>query len=67
VERPVRDETALAGRFDVDLEWSTAASPDSPTVSIYTAPQEQPGLRLQPNRQVLPVLVIDSVSMPEPD
>src|SRR5688572_7050809 len=65
----VINRTALNGRFDLDLrftpESSAAAAPESP--SIFTAVQEQLGLRLQSERGPVPVLVIDSVQRPTPD
>jgi len=65
----VINRTALNGRFDLDLrftpESSTAAAPEFP--SIFTAVQEQLGLKLQSERAPVPVLVIDSVQRPTPD
>lgn len=67
--RRVIDRTGLGGVFDLDLrftpESSPAVAPESP--SIFTAVQEQLGLRLQSERGPVPVLVIDSVQRPTPD
>lgn len=67
--RRVIDRTGLGGEFDLDLRFtpdsSTAAAPEFP--SIFTAVQEQLGLRLQSERAPVPVLVIDSVQRPTPD
>jgi uncharacterized protein (TIGR03435 family) len=65
----VINRTALNGRFDLDLrftpESSSVAAPEFP--SIFTAVQEQLGLKLQSERAPVPVLVIDSVQRPTPD
>ena len=61
--RPVLNRTGLEGRYDVDLEW--AATPDAPdAVSIFTAVQEQLGLRLDPGTAMLEVLVVDRLERP---
>jgi uncharacterized protein (TIGR03435 family) len=65
----VINRTGLGGEFELDLRFtpdsSTAAVPEFP--SIFTAVQEQLGLRLQAERGPVPVLVIDSVQLPTPD
>ena len=80
VDRPVLNRTELRGHFDIDLDFTRALSiPDpqatagdkqSATVagtSIFTAVQEQLGLKLEPARSQLDVVVIDAVARPEPD
>jgi uncharacterized protein (TIGR03435 family) len=65
-ERIVIDRTGLEGRFDIDLEWSPdQAASDKP--SIFTAVQEQLGLKLEPTKGPVDVLVIDHVEKPTPD
>ena len=65
----VINRTGLSGEFELDLRFtpdsSTAAVPEFP--SIFTAVQEQLGLKLQSERGPVPVLVIDSVQRPTPD
>jgi uncharacterized protein (TIGR03435 family) len=66
--RFVTDATGLGGSFDFDLEWA----PESPTApsgapSLFTAVQEQLGLRLTPRRVRTPVLVIEAIERPDPD
>lgn len=70
VSRTVVDRTGLQGPFDVDLQWSAdVGTPvtNSDTPSIFTALQEQLGLRLEPSRAPVDVLVIESVERPTPD
>lgn len=67
--RPVVDDTGLSGRFDVRLHWSankdTSSDEASKWPSIYVAVKEQLGLVLQPSHAPLPVIAIDTISMPE--
>jgi uncharacterized protein (TIGR03435 family) len=65
--RPVVDKTEIAGRFDVTLKWTPDGSvPQSDTdpPSIFTAVQEQLGLKLESTKAPVPVLVVDHVEMP---
>jgi len=61
--RAVLDRTGIAGEFDVDLAWTPDESPD-PGASIFTALQEQLGLKLETQKGVVDVLVIDHVERP---
>ena len=64
--RIVVDRTGLAGPFAIDLEWSQdQTASDKP--SIFTAVQEQLGLKLESTRAPVDVLVVDSVDRPTPD
>lgn len=70
LDRVVFDKTGLTGEFDWTLEWgdeqgSNDAAPLGP--SIFTAVQEQLGLKLERARGPVEVLVIDSVERPTPD
>ena len=70
VSRGVVDRTGFEGPFDVELEWSSdvaASASNGNTPSIFTALQEQLGLRLEPSRGPVEVLVIDSVERPTSD
>jgi bla regulator protein blaR1 len=74
--RPVIDETGLVGNFDLELRWlpdqatagaslgtaATGSSADAP--SIFTALQEQLGLKLKTRRGAVDVLVIDDIELP---
>ncbi len=62
VDRPVLDETGLTGVFDIDLNWSrdSGATPeDTAGPSIFTAMQEQLGLKLEARKAPVEILVID--------
>jgi bla regulator protein BlaR1 len=73
------DRTGLVGRFDLDLEYTPdqmpppgAVPPDVPRPtldgpSLFTAVQEQLGLKLDSQRAPADLLVIDSASEPMPD
>ena len=64
--RIVVDRSGLKGPFAIDLEWSQDQSAvDKP--SIFTAVQEQLGLKLESTRAPVDVVVIDSVERPTPD
>jgi uncharacterized protein (TIGR03435 family) len=68
----VRDESGIEGVFDVQASWCPDAvdasiDPKDERPSFFTAMQEQLGLRLQPGRAAVEVLVIDSVERPMPD
>lgn len=72
---PVIDDTGLKGAYDFTMAWTpgetepAAAAGDSTTadplgVSLFTAVQEQLGLKLESKKGPLEVLVIDSVEKP---
>ena len=67
--RPVIDRTGLTGDFDMELTFApyNSAVADSPAPDLFTAVQEQLGLRLEPARAPVDVLVIDHVEKPTPD
>ena len=77
--RPVVDKTGLTGAFDVDLTWTPDPAPPGPDVpapqaaqpgdgvSLFTAVQEQLGLKLDAQRGPVAVLVIDSAERPAED
>ena len=68
LQRTVLDKTGLTGKYDLDLKWATEDSkeplPDSSTPSIFTALQEQLGLKLQSSKGPVETLVVDHVEMP---
>ena len=66
LERPVVDRTGLAGPFAIHLQWASdrAPVPDSTLPSLFTAVQEQLGLKLESTRAPVEIFVIDSVQQP---
>jgi len=71
-DRPIVNRTGLDGRFDFRLEWAPtgrggvpAAALDGP--SLFTALQEQLGLKLQPQRAMVGVFVVARAELPELD
>ena len=62
------DTTGLTGPVDLDLRWTPDDAKGPATgASLFTAVQEQLGLRLEPRRAPVNVMVIDSVERPTPD
>jgi len=76
--RVVVNQTGLHDRYELDLKWTpdepvasrpgasgpTASAADSSLPSIFTAIQEQLGLKLEPQKGPVSVLVLDHVEMP---
>ncbi|MGH9239545.1 MAG: TIGR03435 family protein [Vicinamibacterales bacterium] len=67
--RIVVDRTGLTGGWDFELKWSppNSPSPDPDRPSIFTALEEQLGLRLEPTTGPVEVLAIDRVEALIPD
>jgi uncharacterized protein (TIGR03435 family) len=79
MDKPVVDQTGLTARYDFNLNWTPdqsqfaamgvkipAANPDDPNAppSLYTAMQEQLGLKLEATKAKADVIVIDHVEKP---
>jgi bla regulator protein BlaR1 len=74
VGRPVIDKTGLTGRYDFILDFTrdlavnvphdSGAAPDPGAVSIFTAVQQQLGLKLEPGKGPVDVIVIDHAEKP---
>lgn len=77
MDKPVVDQTGLHDRYDFDLKWTPdetqsycpvdpAHSRDDPKAppGLYTAIQEQIGLKLVPTKAPVQVMVIDHVEAP---
>jgi bla regulator protein blaR1 len=78
LDRVVLDRTGLTGSFDVELQFNPEGLPGLPgppgverppidSPSLFTAIQEQLGLRLESTRGPVEVLVIDRAEQPTPD
>ena len=77
-DRPAVDETGLAGKYDLRLNWhpsdldganagnqpSSADTKNDDLPDIHTALQEQLGLRLEAAKASVEVVVIDTLSKP---
>jgi uncharacterized protein (TIGR03435 family) len=67
VDRPIVDQTGLKRRYDFQLKWLTdeshASDPDAPP-GLFTAIQEQIGLKLEPMKALAEVLMVDKVERP---
>jgi uncharacterized protein (TIGR03435 family) len=71
--RIVLDKTGIEGRYDLTLRWTPdnapapllngAPDPNAPP-DLFTAIQEQLGLKLEPGKGPVPVLVIDHLDKP---
>ena len=66
LQQTVVDRTGLSGAFDVELTWSPDPASDAGP-SLFTAVQEQLGLKLDASKGPVDVLVIDRVEKPSAD
>lgn len=70
--RPVVDKTGLTGQYDFNLQWASfdpgpitaPTEPGGQGPSLFTALEEQLGLKLKPQKAQIEVIVIDSVEKP---
>jgi uncharacterized protein (TIGR03435 family) len=75
VERPVQDRTGLTGDYYLDLQWrpdrpgppDDGPSLDSLPTSVFTALQEQLGLKLESIKGSTDILVVDHAEHPAPN
>ena len=78
--RPIVDRTQLTGKYDVNVNWLPPGTQlqdlnleDVPRefspsdVNLFDALEQQAGLKLESSRAAVPVLIVDSVSEPEPN
>ena len=78
LDRPVVDQTGLEGRYDFALNWtpdetqfaslggvppSAGDKPDAPP-DLFTAIQQQAGLKLESTKALVDVMVVDRVAKP---
>ncbi|HTX36292.1 MAG TPA: M56 family metallopeptidase [Bryobacteraceae bacterium] len=73
LDRPVVDQTGLSGGIDYEMQWmqepnptapGEPATPSEPEPTFLQALREQLGLKLEPARAALRVLVIDHIERP---
>jgi uncharacterized protein (TIGR03435 family) len=67
LDRPVIDKTGIDGTHIYSLEWSAASEVDPSLPGVFTAIEEQMGLRLEAGKSMLPALIIEQVERPSPD
>jgi uncharacterized protein (TIGR03435 family) len=66
LQQVVVDRTGLVGTFNVDLTWARDPTTDAGP-SLFTAVQEQLGLKLEATRAPVDVLVVDRLEKPSAD
>jgi uncharacterized protein (TIGR03435 family) len=73
MDRRIVDRTGLQGLYEMELEFdfmtlrAVGAAGDTAGMTIFTALQEQLGLKLEPRREITDVLVVESAEMPTPN
>jgi uncharacterized protein (TIGR03435 family) len=73
-DRPVVDHTGITGRYDFELTWTPdetqfggdlpVAPSDAPSPPLFTAMEQQLGLRLEATRGPVDAMVIDKAERP---
>ena len=56
---PVADATGLKGKYDFSLRWVTDRMPEESGPNLLRAVQEQLGLKLEPRKTPIDVVVVD--------
>jgi uncharacterized protein (TIGR03435 family) len=74
LDRPVVDKTELTEKYDFDLEWApdesqfngevASASGDASAAPLFTAIQQQLGLKLEPTKGPVDALIVDKAARP---
>ena len=70
LESMVVNESTLDGRFDVELVWrpdDVSVDANDKRPSLFTALEEQLGMKLTAQRRTVDVLVIDQIQRPKPN
>jgi uncharacterized protein (TIGR03435 family) len=62
--RPVLNQTGLTGHYSLEFEWSEDDDQDSDVPTLFTAIREQLGLRLEPQKAAVEVVVVDHIELP---
>jgi bla regulator protein blaR1 len=63
VNRIVVDKTGLNGKYDFTLAWTSDPSVTPPSTTLFSALEQQLGLKLQPQTSPVEVLVIDKAEL----
>jgi uncharacterized protein (TIGR03435 family) len=71
LKAPIQDLTGITGKYDIDLTWTPDVAPQdssdavslpaAPAVDVFTAVRSSLGLKLEPRRQQIEILVIDRI------
>jgi uncharacterized protein (TIGR03435 family) len=70
LDRPVLDRTGLTGTYDIKLTYTPDvkshrdSEPDLSDINIFTAVQDQLGLKLEAQKAMVEILVVDHVEQP---
>jgi uncharacterized protein (TIGR03435 family) len=64
LHREVLDESGIDGVFDIKLEWAPDGKTESDKPSLFTALQEQAGLRLEARKAAREVVLVDRAERP---
>jgi uncharacterized protein (TIGR03435 family) len=66
---PVVDQTGLTGEYDLTLHWAPGNMPaaDSPDPPLFTALQEQLGLKIELKKVPIETIVVDHIDRPSPN
>ena len=64
ISKPVVDRSGLTGGFDFAMEWSPAQAESDDHPGIFTAIQEQLGLKLESAKVPVDAVIIDSAEKP---
>jgi len=77
LDRPTVNKTGLTGKYDFDLVWAQdasqyggevpAAPDDAPNPPLFTAMQDQLGLKLEAKRGIVSAMVVDQAARPTAD
>lgn len=65
--RTIEDHTGLTGGYDFQIQWAPDPSPESDAPSLPTVLKEQLGLKLQPAKSQIEVVIIDAITRPTTD
>jgi uncharacterized protein (TIGR03435 family) len=69
LDRPVLDKTGLTGTYDIKMTYApdiraNRETPDLTDIGIFTAVEQQLGLKLEAQKAMVEILVVDHVEQP---